>query len=337
MGEADDDVAGELAVYFEELAVVHDTIDNIVHIVRLVRVVGNDIVEHIVHAGNRVVGGHYGRLFHVVLRQVGQQLFDGGDAFLFGIGREMGHTALAGVHAGTAQGLLVHFLARDALRHGGTGQEHVGGVFDHQGKVRKGGGVHRTAGAGTEDSADLRDHTGGKDVALENLTIAGQGVDSLLDTGAARVVQTDAGGSVLEGHVHDLADLLGHGFGKGTAAHGEVLGENIHQTAVDGAAAGHHTVSVEMLFLHAEVGAAMLDEHVEFLETAFVEQQLQALTGSELAFSMLCVNPFLAAAHAGTGTPFHQLLDLFLLDAHILDLSKRGWFRRAILLFFSYY
>ena len=42
VGEADDDVAGELAVYFEELAVVHDTIDNIVHIVRLVRVVGND-------------------------------------------------------------------------------------------------------------------------------------------------------------------------------------------------------------------------------------------------------------------------------------------------------
>ena len=81
----------------------------------------------------------------------------------------------------------------------------------------------------------------------------------------------------------------------------------------------------------------MLDEHVELFETALVKQQLQALTGSELAFCMLCINPFLAAAQTGAGTPFHQLLDLFLLDAHILDLSKRGWFRRAILLFFSYY
>ncbi len=39
--------------------------------------------------------------------------------------------------------------------------------------------------------------------------------------------------------------------------------------------------------LHAELGAAVLDVHIELLEGAFVEQELDALACGELAALML--------------------------------------------------
>ena len=39
--------------------------------------------------------------------------------------------------------------------------------------------------------------------------------------------------------------------------------------------------------VHAEIGGAVLDEHVELFERALVEQQLDALAGGELAARVL--------------------------------------------------
>ena len=48
--------------------------------------------------------------------------------------------------------------------------------------------------------------------------------------------------------------------------------------------------------LHAEVDAAVLDEHVELLERALVEQQLDALARGQLAALVLRLDALLAAA-----------------------------------------
>jgi hypothetical protein len=45
----------------------------------------------------------------------------------------------------------------------------------------------------------------------------------------------------------------------------------------------------------------VLDEHVPFLERAFVEQQLQPLAGGELALLVLRIDALLAAAQASGG------------------------------------
>src|SRR4051812_17429449 len=66
-------------------------------------------------------------------------------------------------------------------------------------------------------------------------------------------------------HVHDLADLAGGGGGEPPAVDGEVLAEDEHQPAVNRAGSGHDAVAGDLLRRHAEIGAVMLDIHVELL------------------------------------------------------------------------
>ena len=63
------------------------------------------------------------------------------------------------------------------------------------------------------------------------------------------------------------------------------------------------------LLLHAEVVAAVLDEHVPFLEAAGVEEQLDPLARGELALGVLRIDALLAAAEAGARALGFELLD----------------------------
>ena len=53
----------------------------------------------------------------------------------------------------------------------------------------------------------------------------------------------------------------------------------------------------------------MLDEHVELLEAALVEQHVQPLTRGQLALGVLCVDALLAAADAGGLAAAFKFLD----------------------------
>ena len=96
------------------------------------------------------------------------------------------------------------------------------------------------------------------------------------------------------------------GLGQRAAEHGEVLGEHKRLAAVDGAPAGDDAVARHLGLLHAEFGRAVLDEHVEFLERALVEQELDALARGQLAAGVLRLDALLAAAELGAGAPFFE-------------------------------
>jgi hypothetical protein len=66
----------------------------------------------------------------------------------------------------------------------------------------------------------------------------------------------------------------------------------------------------------------MLDEHVEFLERALVEQKLDALPRGQLAAGVLRLDALLAAAELGTGAPF--LKDIQYLF-HLCIPAKFAW------------
>ena len=93
------------------------------------------------------------------------------------------------------------------------------------------------------------------------------------------------------------------------AEDGEVLAEDEHQAAVDHAVAGDDAVARHLVVGHAEVGAAVLDEHVPLLERAVVEQQLEALARGQLALGVLRVDALLAAAEARGGALVLELFD----------------------------
>jgi hypothetical protein len=220
----------------------------------------------------------------------------------------VGHAALGGVRHGAAQFLGGHFLVRHGLDHFGAGHEHVAAVLDHEDEVRHGGRIDRATRAGAHDHADLRNHAAGHHVLLKHVCITTERSHAFLDARAARVVEADHGGAHLHRLVHDLADLLGMRLRQCAAEDGEVLAEHEHQAAVDHAVARHHAVARDLVAFHAKVGAAVLDEHVPFLERAVVQQQLDALARRQLAFLVLGVDALLSAAQAGQLALFLQLV-----------------------------
>ena len=307
-GKTDDDVLGVLGLQLEEVPVVHRLEDQLLHVVRFVRVVGHQRVQAQVHAVGRVVAGAHRGFFAVVERQVVVQAAQHHQRLHVVLKRHVGHATLGGVGDGTAQFFGRDFFVRHGLDHFGAGHEHVRAVLHHEDEVRHGGRVHGATGAGAHDHADLRDHAGRQHILLEHVGIATQGSHALLDARAARVVQADHRRTDLHGLVHDLADLLGVGLGQRAAEHCEVLTEDEYQAAVDHAVAGDHAVARHLVVLHAKVRAAVLHEHVPFFKGAVVQQQLNALAGGELALFVLGVDALLAPAQAGKFALFLQLV-----------------------------
>ena len=91
--------------------------------------------------------------------------------------------------------------------------------------------------------------------------------------------------------------------------HGEILGEGEDGAAVHGAPAGDDAVAGDVRLLHAEIGGAVLDEHVELLERVAVHEQLDPLARGELAALMLGVDARLAATGAGAVAALFEPVD----------------------------
>ena len=264
--EAGDDVLGIACGRFEELAVVDDGLDHLGHVVGLVGAVGNDLVERILQTGDLIGADGQRSVLHVVLRHVGDQLLDQPDTLLLGVDGELRHARLGGVHQGAAQLLLRHVLARHGLHDLRAREEHVRRLLLHDDEVGQRGRIDGAAGAGAEDGRNLRDHARRHHVALENVGVAGQRVDTLLNAGAARIVDADAGRAVAQRHVHHLADLVRHRQRQRTGRYREVLCEDIDQTSVDRTVTRYDAVAEGVALVHAEIIAAVRHEHVELLE-----------------------------------------------------------------------
>ena len=172
------------------------------------------------------------------------------------------------------------------------------------------GRIHRAAGAGAHDRRDLRHHARGQRVAKKDVGVAGQRRDALLDAGAAGVVQPDHRRAHAHGHIHDLDDLRRIGQGERAAEDGEILREDEHQPALDASVAGDEAVAVNLLLLHAEIGAAMGEQLVGLFEGAFVEQEGDALARRHLAFLVLALVAFLAPAGFGQAVALLQFFQL---------------------------
>src|SRR6185312_13354126 len=96
----------------------------------------------------------------------------------------------------------------------------------------------------------------------------------------------------LHRHVLHLDDLLRVRLRQRAAEHGEVLGEQIDGAAVDRAPAGDDAVAGDFLL-----------QHVELLERALVEQELDALAGGQLAALVLGLDAPFATAQPGLRPP----------------------------------
>ena len=204
----------------------------------------------------------------------------------------MGHAAALVVDLGATQVFHAHLFARHGLYDLGAGDKHVAGLVDHKDKVGDGRAVDRAAGAGPHDDRYLGDDARGQGVAGENLAIGPQRVHAFLDARAARVIDADHRGAVLQGQVQDLAHFGAVDIADRAALNGKVLGKDIDRAPVDCAPACDHALRREF------VGAAG-GKGVQFVKAARVEQQVDALASGQFAFVVLALDARDATAQAG--------------------------------------
>ena len=100
-------------------------------------------------------------------------------------------------------------------------------------------------------------------------------------------------------------------LGERSAEHREVLGEDVHQPAVDPARAGDHPVTGIDLLFQPKIGGAVGDKPVELDEAAFVQQEVEPLPGGELAFLVLLRDPLGAATLLGERLAVMQIVEEF--------------------------
>ncbi len=194
--EPDDDVSRVVLLDLEEIPVVRDLPDHVPDVVRLRRDVGDHLVQALVRAVRGVLRRHGGGIFHVVLRDEGEQLPDEIETLLLVLGREVGHAAALVVGHRAAEVLLGDLLVGDRLDDVRARHEHVGSVLDHQDEVGDRGGVDGAAGARPHDRGDLGDDPRAEGVPQEDVGVSGEALDPLLDARAAGVVQADDRGPV---------------------------------------------------------------------------------------------------------------------------------------------
>src|SRR5690606_17314925 len=97
------------------------------------------------------------------------------------------------------------------------------------------------------------------------------------------------------GEVHDVGDLAAVHLAEAAAEHREVLTEDVHGAAVDGAVPGDDAFAGRLHAVH-QVASAMLDEHAELHEAALVEERRDAFARRQLACLVLFPDPLRTAA-----------------------------------------
>ncbi len=295
-GKTDDDIGRVLRLDLVEDALVDNAAHDLFHIVGLVRAVGHDRVEFRVGAQRIILARQERRVFHVVLGQVAEHLAHEQQRLRLVFADDMADAAAHRVDGCAAQLLEGDILMRHRLDDLWPGDEHIAGVFDHEDEIGQRRAVDRAACARPHDDADLRDDAAGERIAQEDIGVAGQAPDALLDARAAAVVETDDWRAGLHRHFHDLADLLRVDFAQRAADDGEILRIDVYEPTVDRPPAGDHAVAERTLAIHAEVACAVGDEGIDLVKAARIAQDIETLARCVAPALMLAADAFLTAA-----------------------------------------
>ena len=270
------------------------------HVIWLVRRRGHEPIERLIFAIQWVDGSDFRRPIQVVARKEPQQVANQRQARAVVVDGEVRNAAPFVVRHCAAERFFGNLLVRHRLNDVGPRHEHIARVANHDRKVGDRRRVHGAACARTHHRGDLRHDARRQRIAKENLGVAGEREDAFLNARAARVVQADNRRAHLDREIHDLHDFGGVGFGQRSAKDGEILCERVDGTSVYAAVTGDDAVARDDLVGHPEIEAAMGDELVDFFERIRIEQQLDALAGGQLAGRTLALETLLASSKLGS-------------------------------------
>src|SRR5258706_194310 len=202
-----------------------------------------------------------------------------------------------------------YVFVRHGLDHVGAGNEHVGGVLDHDVEVGDRRTVDGAPRTWAHDATDLRHDAAGQSIAQKNVRVPAEADYAFLYARAAGIVETDDRRADLHRQVHHLTNFCRVRFGKGAAKDSEVLSEDKDLAAIDQAMTGDDAIAGIDFVLHPKVLRTMFDQPVELLKSAVVEQELDPLARGQLARGMLLLDACGATACFGALLTLAKLIE----------------------------
>ena len=176
-GETADDGPRPVREILEEVTVVDDDLDDLLHVVRNVGAFGHQVVELLAPPVGVVAERARPRwLLEIVRRQERQQIVDIVETGLLIVGDERGNTRLGRMTPCATELLEAHLFAGHRLHDVGAGDEHVRRLAHHEDEVGHRRPVHRATGTRAQDDADLRDDTRRLHIAVEDAAIGSPGI-----------------------------------------------------------------------------------------------------------------------------------------------------------------
>ena len=238
-----DDVPGETRMNFQKFRTVQNAVNQDIHVISLIGIWRNQIIKGRIRAFGRISQIEKRGLQTIIGRQKIDQPSNFTKAKNVVWDHKMGDAADCSVNLGASQLFRADILMNYSFDDIRACNKHVGGIFNHKGKIGHGRAVNRAAGARPHDTGNLGNHTAGLNISMENLSISSQRIHAFLNPGATGVVQPNDGRADPDRMVHNLADFLGMGFPQGTSNYGKVLAEDKHLPAINGSMTGYHAIS----------------------------------------------------------------------------------------------
>ncbi len=263
----------------EDIAVVEDPQQDLVHVVGHVVAVRHDRIEFEVVRGDlrlqagvddrRVVEGVGGQEAQVVADVLERRLL---------VLDDLVDVAVAGLRVGAAELVEGDVLTGDVLDHVRPGDEHVALIAHRDHQVGLDRRIHRSASAFAEDDGDLGHEAAQQLVAAAEFGVPGQRRHRVLDARAAGVVDADDRAADHRDPLHQAGHLAAEHLADRALEHRLVVAENADRAAVDRAVAGDHPVAEERLGI-----AWRLAQRTDLEEAARVEQRVDPGAGTRNA------------------------------------------------------
>ena len=294
--EAGDDRLGPLTLDVEELAVVDDPLDHLVHVIRLAVGVRQHVEQRLLAAVDRVAARKQRRRGFAVLRHVGEVGLDLRDALLVACDLHVADAGLAAVHARAAQFLLGDVLPDRRAHEMRPGERHRAAPLDHRHEVGEPGDVCGPGRARAHQRGDQRDHAAHHDLLAEQVPGAGEHrARGLLYARARGVEQPHERDALAQRELAQAPDLELAGHAHRAGHHREVVRADRGQAAVDLAVARDHAVGGGVDVVHRALRGMRACLDAELDERALIDEQRDPLARRQL-FALVLQRDLLGAA-----------------------------------------
>ncbi|KAF1747562.1 hypothetical protein GCK72_024027 [Caenorhabditis remanei] len=207
--ETNDQILGVVWHDFEEVSLIDKSVDDVFHVVGSSRFQWNNSVQGWDSSIPWVLSSTDWSSVSVGKWKIVEELSEAHECIDVVVECSVSNSRGDSVSLGSSELFLSDFFVGDGLDNIRSSDEQVAGVANHESEVSESRRVDGTSGTWSHDHRDLWDNSRSENVLLEDVGISGKRLNSLLNTGTTRVVESDDWSPDEHSLSHDFDDLLG--------------------------------------------------------------------------------------------------------------------------------